>query len=111
MGTNAIIIKKLEDKYKGISVNFDGYLEHTGLMLSNNYDSEEAVEELLELGNLSGIERNIENCAAYGRDYGEKNQFARIKNRIKDFGSAPYIYLWKDETWFVSIRSSEFVEL
>ena len=86
MSTNSIIgIKKLDGTETKIYCHWDGYIEHNGLILQMYYDTPEKIEELLELGNLSSLDRKIKPeghhtferpesgvCVAYHRDRGEE---------------------------------------
>ena len=71
----------------------DGYLEYTGKILNEHYNSEDKVDELLSYGDLSIINENIgekldvpfndytafankKQCRFYMRDRGEKNKEA-----------------------------------
>lgn len=66
-----------------IYCHFDGYPEHNGNILNECYNTEEKVRELIALGDLSslgkeiGEKQNFDNprnrnwCLAYGRDRGE----------------------------------------
>ena len=108
-GTRSII--GIEDK-KGqvtyIYCNYDGYLEHNGKILKNHYTNLKKVKELMKLGDLSVLGKDIGKkqdfnnptdgwCLAYGRDRGEKNTSAvkvRSRDQIKE---QEYNYLFKEE--------------
>ena len=66
----------------GIYCHWDGYLEHNGKILAENYTTESAVRELIALGDLSSLGETIGaktdfndaakgQCVAYARDRGE----------------------------------------
>lgn len=102
MGTRSTIAILREDgSVAKIYCHWDGYLEHNGRMLFEYYNTAEKVEELIALGDLSSLGREIGvkhpfgpdysvpgdsfkweqlyggMCTAYGRDRGEKGTEAR----------------------------------
>lgn len=84
MGTPAIIAIKDGENVTWSSVNYDGYIAHTGRMLVEHYNDAESAKALIALGDLSTLDKSIE-CpeghsfnkkipgysVAYGRDRGE----------------------------------------
>ena len=95
MSTRAAIAKlnTNTNEAKLIYCHSDGYLEYTGKILNEHYNSEDKVDELLSYGDLSIINENIgekldvpfhdytafaekKQCRFYGRDRGEKNKEA-----------------------------------
>jgi hypothetical protein len=117
MGTHSRIGKLLPNgKVKSIYCHYDGYLHGgVGEDLINHYQDEEKVDALLELGNLSGLGKEIGQkqdfndfprqnpdwCLAYGRDRGEKNQEAKevSLNEYETNLNWEYIYLYKEGKW------------
>ena len=111
---------------KSVYVHNDGYLSGVGKTLKQNYTNDEKIKQLIALGNLSFIGKEIgekhdfdsedyESTLAYGRDGGEKNQFANISNTIKEFedlatdSHVDYTYLWdvENKKWvFKKINST-----
>lgn len=91
MSTNSRLRAKTNNKYlKPIYCHWDGYPEHMLPILNGNYNTDEKVKELMELGNLSalrpkvkpdkGQEHSFENplpdvTIAYHRDRGEDLNF------------------------------------
>jgi hypothetical protein len=102
-----------------IYCHFDGYLEHNGKILNESYTEEGKVRELIGLGDLSCLGKEIGEpqdfnsprdrdwCLAYGRDRGEDNTEADIYKDKKEFidsldGSwAEYAYLFTENGWEV----------
>ena len=95
MSTRAAIAKlnTNTNEAKLIYCHSDGYLEYTGKILNEHYNSEDKVDELLSYGDLSIINENIgekldvsfndytafankKQCRFYGRDRAEKNKKA-----------------------------------
>ena len=119
MGTHSRIGKLLPTgKVKSIYCHYDGYVQGgVGEDLLTHYQDETKIDALLDLGNLSGIGKEIGEkqdfydfpnqnpnwCLSYVRDRGEKNQEARLDasedEYLKD-GDCSYIYLYKNGEWF-----------
>ena len=97
MGTRSTIAIQNEDgTVTGIYCHWDGYTSHNGRILAENYTTEEAVRELIALGDLSslgetvGTKHDFNNaprgeCNAYGRDRGETDVEAKIYASYSDF--------------------------
>jgi len=99
MSTRSHIGKKLEDgSIKFIYCHFDGYPKHNGRILKEHYSTEEQINELLELGDLSSLGENIKECVFYGRDRGEVNVSSSIGTE-KQFIKQEYNYLFVDGKW------------
>lgn len=121
MSTRSFIAKQIgDDKYLTIYCHCDGYLSYNGAMLIDHYNSEEKVDELLKLGNLSSLckklnpdpskphsfdydERQKDVTIAYGRDRGDKNIEARTltMEQLDDPNNwTEYVYIFnKDDGW------------
>ena len=90
-----------------IYCHFDGYLEYNGQILQEHYNTENRVKQLLSLGDLSVLGKNIgekqsfenrvkDSCLAYGRDRGETGVEARKCSYVdytKEYFEE-YIYLF-----------------
>ena len=138
MATRATIAKMEKDGsgIKAIYLHSDGYLEHAGRILNEHYQDESKVDELIALGDLSAIDKNIgnkiefgnyklraenEQCVAYCRDRGEKYaHFDLLDSEIdlikfaKRSCDAEYVYMFAYGYWYVySVEDNtyEFVEL
>ena len=103
----------------GIYVHWDGYTENVGKLLLKHYNNTGIVYELMDLGNLSSLNKNLycddnnhsfENpvdgvCVAYGRDRGETGVESRVFNNISKFEKfadrtcADYQYLFNNGKW------------
>lgn len=59
MGTRSAIIVKVGNLYKGIYCHWDGYPTHNGKILLEHYNSQERVEALIALGDLSSLRENL----------------------------------------------------
>jgi hypothetical protein len=89
---------------KVIYCHWDGYPEHNGQLLVNNYTSPSAVFDLLELGDLSNLGESLTSSTAYHRDRKEPYEMveARDVNTSElagvgvDYG-VDYVYTYNDE--------------
>jgi len=104
MATRSLIGIKLDNIVKTIYCHWDGYPDHNGQLLMNNYTSPSAVFDLLELGDLSSLAETPATCKAYHRDrnepYGmveardvDPDQLMSVGN---DYG-VNYVYVYNDE--------------
>lgn len=108
MGTSACIcVKKDDNTYEGIYVGFDGYLEHTGRILKNFYNTYEKACELVSFGDASFIMESLDLCVFYHRDKNE--DFEDVKSYITDsyldieavFEYISFYYCFIDNEWKV----------
>jgi len=121
MGTSSsIAVVHSDNSISQIYCHYDGYLEHVGKILLENYNTQELVEELISGGNLSVLGPNIKPktdthsfetpeagvCIYYNRDRGEIGNdtlnFKDIKNFLKIGLLEEYNYIFKDGEWLVS---------
>ena len=101
-----------------IYVHWDSYPEYVGKLLLNHYTTADIVTELLKLGNLSNLDKNVnptethtfdkpqkDVCVAYGRERGEKDQEAIVFEDLGEFEDsasnswADYQYLFDNGKW------------
>jgi hypothetical protein len=89
---------------KIIYCHWDGYPEHNGQLLMNEYTSPSAVFDLMELGDLSSLDATPASCTAYHRD--RKEPWGMVEPRdINTSGLAgvgadygvDYVYTYNDE--------------
>lgn len=117
MGTRSLIGKINPDNtYTYIYCHWNGQPYSNGAKLVENYFTNEKIDELLELGDLSvlgekiGEKQNFNDfeshmpqwCLAYGRDRGEKNCGAKTVtlDKLGDINHwQEYIYMWEDNKW------------
>ncbi len=102
---------------KSIYCHSDGNIEHNGYMLANYYNSQQLVDWLIELGDLSSLEENISPdelyhhdfedpqdnvTVAYHRDRGEELNIT-IYQSLKEYKrageEADYNYFWDGNKW------------
>jgi hypothetical protein len=94
-----IAIENQDGTVRSIYCHFDGYPEHNGAVLFENYKTQEKVESLISLGSLSslheesnipeGVIHDFQNqvkgiTVAYHRDRGEDLSIEEHKN-VEDF--------------------------
>ena len=117
MSTRSDIIAKCSDgTWARIYCHFDGYLSGVGAMLLANYTTQEKVDGLMALGDISVLEASIEkpdghlfdlpvagHTIAYGRDRGESNTEAIVDQALEPLlgGLNEYTYVGEDGAWRV----------
>ena len=118
MGTRSRIgILRKDGSIESIYCNWDGYLEHVGNLLNNNYSNPKKIEELIKLGDILSLKEKInpdnnnkdDVTVAYHRDLKENWKYTKplIHNNIDDFCKSlnnpiiEYIYLYDEnkEKW------------
>ena len=119
MATRSNIAIVNEDKsISSIYCHWDGYPEYVGKLLLNHYNNVGIINELLDLGNLSNLDKNLYStdihtfdkpeegvCVAYGRERGEKDQEAIVFEDLGEFEDsasnswADYQYLFDNGKW------------
>lgn len=126
MSTNSLIIQKTEDGFRAIYCHWDGYPEYNGKMLLKHYQDSEKITQLLDLGDLSTLGKEIgekhdfsntsrDYCTAYGRDRGELNVDAHKTRTLYEMSKlfensgVEWVYLWNGQEWLYSrtVRYSE----
>lgn len=111
MSTRSYIgIINRDNSVETIYCHFDGYPSWNGKLLLNHWNTEDRVRELLKLGNLSRLGREVGEkhpfdkhdyesgwCRAYGRDHGETDQEATKHTTVADacrYCDEDYSYLF-----------------
>ena len=119
MSTRSSITVKCEDgKFRSVYCHFDGDLIWVGKVLFKYYNSQEKIEALVALGDMSSLDKSIK-CPKghsydnsidgytifYGRDRGESNVDALVEDsyaKCLKKNKQSYNYLWDGEKWLVS---------
>ena len=105
MATRSLIGIKLDNIVKTIYCHWDGYPEHNGKLLVENYSSPAAITELMELGDLSTLDITPDKCKAYHRDRNEPWSMVEpremdmntvVEDAVKDYG-VDYVYIYNNE--------------
>jgi hypothetical protein len=127
MATRSTIALEFADGTIGqVYCHWDGYLEHNGRILLENYSDPFKLRNLIDLGDLSILKSDLgeqhnfndrydEGCTFYGRDRGEEGTSARY---FKDFADyklnhqyEEYEYILRtDGVWYVD-QGNGYVEL
>ena len=133
MGTRSTIAVKHGNRIKAVYCHWDGYIEHNGQILLENYDSTKA-NFLVALGDISSLGENIGKqhsfdlravegseestwTTFYGRDRGEQGQeFKSFASEAEwmdyyDGSGAEYYYIMDNGVWYVSAYRKEFQPL
>ena len=136
MGTRSRIGVMHGDNCKSVYCHWDGYLEHNGRILLENYDSAKA-NNLVALGDLSSLGPDIGEkhtfdspfnygtpeydtwmsekskvCTFYGRDREEQDTGYKTDDTFEQFlqradgCGAEYYYIMKDDVWYVGTTYS-----
>ncbi|WP_271334781.1 hypothetical protein [Flavobacterium azizsancarii] len=113
MATRCFIAYKDGNIYKDIYCHNDGYLEYTGSILLEYYNTSERIKALLELGDLSFIGARLSEqdplisnddsvVFSYWRDRGES--MANVQPRIHKDNTTlrfdAFAYLFEDGKWY-----------
>ncbi|MCK5612701.1 hypothetical protein KAR91_63095 [Candidatus Pacearchaeota archaeon] len=109
MGTRSLILLANDEGYKGIYCHWDGYPDHNGEILKNNYFTYAKMEKLIKLGGISILGEKIGKktdfnksakgqCVAYHRDRGEELEIITLSpvdpfSVVMDQYNAEYIYV------------------
>ena len=106
MATRSTISVVLESGYvQSIYCHYDGYLDHNGAILASHYNTQESVEELVELGDCSVLKPTLADSIFYSRDHGESLKYDLYKTEEeyrRELYRHEYNYLFKDGVWYVS---------
>ena len=106
MSTRSNIILLTEsNRVRSIYCHYDGYLEHNGKMLLDNYTSTKDVKALISLGNIKSLKPTIDEIAE--EEYTEGHQsFPSLRAYMSQVDTLfiEFIYMWseEDESWWVS---------
>jgi len=107
MSTRCLIGIQRGNKVQYSYCHHDGYLDWVGKVLVNYYNTEPKITELLSFGDMSCLEKTTDECEFYERDRGERGAYLHrpeVDADKYDFrcqSDADYIYLFKDNEWYV----------
>ena len=121
MSTNSMIGIAIDDTTaRTIYCHYDGYIENNGELLYKYYKTADKVNALINLGNLSYLDKKIGTktnfnipepgqCLFYGRDRGERGQGPKPMNidTLRKYYS--YNYLFMNNRWYVSCEDTNWV--
>ena len=107
MATRSTIALEFADgTVQQVYAHWDGYLDHNGKILLNDYADPFKLRDLIDLGDISSLDSDIDSTVFYMRDRGETGCEAR---KFKDYAEfrreaqgEEYNYiLRKDGNWYV----------
>jgi len=105
-----IIIKDGENQYRGIYCHWDGYPSYNGRILLENYTTQDAVDELIQEGNLSELHGSPQACVSYHRWRGEAKNI-KFSSQLSDLVQQDYSYLFEDGKWYWCAGDNNWSEL
>lgn len=125
MGTRSTISAKMSDgQIKTIYCHWDGYLENNGEILFDYYSTQDKIEKLVNLGDISAL-GNSTDCPeghsyedpiegytiAYCRERGDEFRILEFQDREEIIENAiqAFNYYWDGEKWYV--YEEEWLEL
>ena len=103
-----IAIENKDGSISSIYCHSDGYLEYNGQILNNHYNSYELALSIIKQNDCSSLGETIEDSRFYNTWRNEDTKakiFDSEYHFMQEFGDnifAEYIYLFKDDEWYVS---------
>lgn len=117
---SSIAIKRKDGTIESVYCHSDGYLEYNGIMLDKFYRNQEKINSLINLGDLSFLDRRVNPepdvthsfdfdkrqegvTVAYGRDRNDKNTQKKIHKNLSEYTDylfdswLIYAYLYDEE--------------
>jgi hypothetical protein len=115
MGTRSTIALEYADGSVGqIYCHWDGYLSNNGKILLNYYQDPFKLRQLLDNGDMSSLDTDVDGCAFY-KERGEdcpQNMYKDFPDYIENHQYEEYEYiLRKDGDWYVKCHSSPYTLL
>jgi hypothetical protein len=92
------------DVCKSVYCHYDGYLDYTGKILQEHYDSTRA-NLLVALGDNSGVKETVEEMNFY-KDRGEEDVSWQVAHTFEEFLEqvenccGEYYYVMRDGVWY-----------
>jgi hypothetical protein len=115
MGTRSTIALEYADGTVGqIYCHWDGYLSNNGKILLNYYQDPYKVRELLDNGDMSSLDTDVDSCTFY-KERGEdcpQSMFKDFADYVANHQYEEYEYiLRKDGNWYVADHSDRYMLL
>ena len=104
MGTRSRVAVMHGDVCKSVYCHYDGYLEYTGKLLLDHYNSATA-NQLVALGDNSGVQNSLEGMNFYS-DRGETDVSWQVAHTFEEFleqvhnCGGEYYYIMRDGEWY-----------
>ena len=110
MGTRSAIGYKLPNgKIRAKYCHWDGYVEGgVGQTLQESYQAAFKIGRMVELGDMSTLAAEIDDCVFYGRDRGDSprdvdaQDYDDFDDFTTEFEGCEYFYVWNGNEWLVS---------
>ena len=110
MSTRSAIGYKLPNgKIRAKYCHWDGYVEGgVGQTLQESYQAAWKIGRMVELGDMSTLAAEIDDCVFYGRDKGESprdvdaQDYDDFDDFTTSFEGCEYFYVWNGNEWLVS---------
>jgi hypothetical protein len=110
MGTRSAIGYKLPNgKIRAKYCHWDGYVEGgVGQTLQESYQAAFKIGRMVELGDMSTLAAEIDDCEFYGRDRGDSprdvdaQDYDDFDDFTTSFEGCEYFYVWNGNEWLVS---------
>ena len=105
MGTRSRVGVMHGDVCKSVYCHYDGYLEYTGKLLLQNYNSAQA-NELIARGDNSGVQVTV-NAMNFYSERGETDVSWQVAHTFEEFleqvynCGGEYYYIMRDGEWYV----------
>jgi len=116
MATRSTIWIENEDGSRdGIYCHHDGYPDYVGMILKNNYDTDEKIRELISLGGISSLAPTVEETApqSYYILNHIKNKISFHISKLADIRQhfEEYNYIWREGFWWIAKENSVWIPL
>ena len=104
MGTRSLVAVMHGDVCKSVYCHYDGYLDYTGRILLEHYDSIKA-NELIARGDNSGVKETLEEMNFYA-DRGEEDVSWQVAHSFEEFLGqvdrccGEYYYVLQNGVWY-----------
>ena len=119
MSTNSrIAIANNDGTVKSVYCHWDGYPSNNGKILLEHYQDEEKIKELIALGGISSLGKNVKpehpethnfdnrenDCTTvYHRDRGDElviSEYKDVSTWSQNKNREEWNYIWKDGAWY-----------
>ena len=98
-------IKEKDGTIRSVYIHHDGYVAYVGKILYESYRNPTKIEQLINLGDMSSINSEIETCRPYTQR-GEDLNIAidTVKSFDRNWASCgeEYVYLYTDGRWMTN---------
>ena len=98
-------IKEKDGTVRSVYVHFDGYLAGVGKTLYESYRNADKIEQLINLGDMSSINSEVEKCEPYtqrGEDLNIATDTVKSFDRNWTCCGEEYVYLYTDGRWMTN---------